>query len=158
MRLLLSGLLLFALLLSARASTVDPVLVIYNGGFALVRQPIQLDLRVGTNEVATTAVTRSLDPASVILRDPSRKADWQIIEQRFRSEPITEQRMLSRMEGQTIPFRWRDHGEMREVQGKILRGEMEGRQRAEAIIEVDGKLQFSLPEPQSFLDYQKMRC
>jgi hypothetical protein len=142
---LFSGVIVFALSVRALAAAVDPVLIIYNGGFALVRQPLELDLRVGENEVATTAVTRSLDPASVILRDPSRKADWQIIEQRFRSEPITEQRMLSRMEGQTIPFRWRDHGEMREVQGKILRGEMEGRQRAEAIIEVDGKVQFSLP-------------
>jgi hypothetical protein len=34
---------------------------------------------------------------------------------------------------------------MREVQGKILRGEMISRERAEPIIEVDGKVQFSLP-------------
>jgi hypothetical protein len=133
------------LLAAPAAQPADPVLVIYSGGFALVRQPIDLELQVGENEIRTTAVTRNLDPASVILRDPSRKPDWHILEQRFRSEPISERAMLERMQGQTIPFRWRERDGMREVQGKVLRAEMSGRERAEPIIEVDGKVQFSLP-------------
>lgn len=127
------------------AGGAEPTLTIYNGGFALVRQQIELDLRAGENEVGTNAVTRSLDPASVILRDISGKADWRILEQRFRSEPISERAMLARMEGQTIPFRWRDDEHVREVQGKIVRAATSGRSELEPIIEVEGKIQFGLP-------------
>jgi hypothetical protein len=97
--------LLAGLCLAAQAAPPpDPVLVIYSGGFALVRQPIELDLQSGENEVSTSAVTRSLDPPSVILRDPSRRADWQVIEQRFRSEPISERLMLDRMKDRRSRF------------------------------------------------------
>ena len=130
---------------SGAIHAAEPVITIYNAGFALVRQPIELNLKPGENEIRTDAVTRNLDPASVILRDVSGKAEWRIVEQKFRGEPRREQALLAQFEGQTIPFRWREAEKMHEVQGRIIRAPIPGGSEAEAIIEVDGRIQFGLP-------------
>lgn len=140
-----SALLLFVGTIAA-VEAADPVtVVVYNSGFALVRQPLELELRAGDNDVRTSAVPQNLDPASVILRDLSGKAEWRIIEQKFRAQPLSERDMLARFEGQTIPFRWSGENAMRDIQGKIVRAGASGHSDSDPIIEVDGKIQFEKP-------------
>jgi hypothetical protein len=141
-------------------------LTIYNQQFAVVRQKLPLDLRSGVNHIQVTDITAHLEPDSVILRplDPGRHL--QILEQNYRNDPISQQLLLSLYEGKTIDFLETDKdGTVRTVQGKIIRSgyvphyaafqmydaEYAAQQAAVAqgseqpIIEVNGKLQFSLP-------------
>jgi hypothetical protein len=141
-------------------------LTIYNQQFAVVRQKLPLDLRSGVNHIQVTDITAHLEPDSVILRplDPGRHL--QILEQNYRNDPISQQLLLSLYEGKTIDFlETNKDGTVRTVQGKIIRSgyvphyaafqmydaEYAAQQAAVAqgseqpIIEVNGKLQFSLP-------------
>src|SRR5438067_13318711 len=81
-----------------------PTLTIYNGDFGLVRETIALDLHEGENDIRYTDVTSQLDSGTVIFRDPSGKAELNVIEQKFRSLPIGTSAMLRLFEGQTIDF------------------------------------------------------
>ena len=141
-------------------------LTIYNQQFAVVRQKLPLDLRSGVNHVQVTDITAHLEPDSVILRplDPGRHL--QILEQNYRNDPVSQQLLLSLYEGKTIDFLETDKdGTVRTVQGKIIRSgyvphyaafQMYGAEYAaqqaavaqgteQPIIEVNSKLQFSLP-------------
>lgn len=131
-----------------------PALTIYNQNFAVVRQSIGLDLKSGVNDVKFTDTTSSLEPDSVILRDPLGRRQLQIYEQAYRNDPISQELLLSMFEGQTIDFRI---DKDKTVQGKIIRSgyvprvynpqnpyQQYGPQQ-QPIIEVDGHLQFGLP-------------
>ena len=149
--------------LSAAVAAADPALTIYNENFAVVRDTVPLDLKAGTTEVRFADVTAHLEPSSVILRDPSGKVPLRVVEQNYDFEAVSQALLLSQFEGKTIGFRTGNAdgkpGEI--VQGKIIRsgyvvrapddnrsntpdagdaGSSEG-----PIIEVDGKLTFSLP-------------
>jgi hypothetical protein len=140
-----------------------PGLTIYNAKFAVVRQKLVLDLKPGTNHVQVTDITAHLEPDSVILRpfDSSRRV--QILEQNYRNDPVTQELLLSLYEGKTIDFQLPDKSI---AAGKIIRSgyiphynafSNYGQQYYQAqmayvqagseqpIIEVNGKLQFSLP-------------
>ncbi|MDX2080743.1 MAG: hypothetical protein SFU53_08155 [Terrimicrobiaceae bacterium] len=163
MRALLPALWLFpAVVLAA------PGLTIYNQNFAVVRDTVSLELDAGVNEVHYDGATVHLEPDSVILRDPN-GTPIQILEQSFRNDPVTQQLLLSLFEGQEIEFFV--PGGMkpdRTVVGKIIRSgyqphSQQAMQRygnqymvsqmamanvggsGQPIIEVDGKIQFSLP-------------
>jgi len=145
----------------------SPGLTIYNAKFAVVRQKLPLDLKPGTNHVQVTDITAHLEPDSVILRPFDSGRRVQILEQNYRNDPVTEALLLSLYEGKTIEFQQMDKdGKPRIVEGKIVRsGYMPhynalsnyGQQYYQAqmayvqngseqpIIEVNGKLQFSLP-------------
>ncbi len=153
-------------LTTATAVCADPALTIYNESFAVVRETVPLDLKAGTTDVHFAEVTAHLEPASVILRDPAGKAALRVVEQNYRFEPVSQPLLLSLFEGKTIAFLKEGHGAKPDeiVQGKIIRsgyfvpdpadqsynrttydaggpaGTSEG-----PIIEVDGKLRFSLP-------------
>ena len=157
----------FLLLLPA-AAFAAPGLTIYNQNFAVVRDVIPLDLKQGVNDVVFDGATVHVEPDSVILRDPS-GAPLQILEQNYRNDPVTQQLLLSLFEGKEIDFYVRETNKPdRVVKGKVIRsgyvahgGAAMNRygssyamnQRAMAneagagqpIIEVDGKIQFSLP-------------
>jgi hypothetical protein len=128
-----------------------PNLTIYNAGFAAVRDSIPLVLQEGQNEVRCPIVSPLLDPASVMLRDPAGKVEFRILEQKFRANALTEQAMLARAEGGTLPFQIREDGKTREVTGKIIRAGYWRRssgsvqEASEPIIEIDGRFVFSLP-------------
>ena len=153
------------------AIAADPALTIYNQDFAVVRETLPLDLNAGANTVRFSGATAHLEPDSVILRDPSGKQPLVILEQNYRADPISQELLLNLNEGKTIDFvvHMQD-GSMRTVAGKIvrsgyLRGGYVPHQSAQSywaqygtnqaptagggnsqpIIEVDGKLQFSLP-------------
>jgi len=70
-------------------------LTIYNQNFAVVRQPLALDLKQGIGDFSITDITMHLEPDSVILRDPAGKRALQIIEQNYRADPISQGLLLS---------------------------------------------------------------
>ncbi len=141
-------------------------LTIYNQNFAVVRQTVPLDLKAGVNHVTVSDITYHLEPDSVVLRDPSGKRTLQIREQNYRADPISQELLLSLYEGQTIDFQVQHGDQTSVVSGKIIRSgyvphteaystfgyQYQQAQQGYAygaagqpIIEVAGKLQFSLP-------------
>ncbi len=154
----------------AKNAADQPALTIYNANFAVVRQMIPLDLKTGINRISFTDATAHIEPDSVILRDPTGRRVLQILEQNYRNDPISQELLLSLNEGKTIDFRVQRYdaqGQIRNeiIQGKIIRsgyvphyaamsqyGQQYYQQQmayagntSQPIIEVDGKLQFTLP-------------
>jgi hypothetical protein len=147
----------------------EPALTIYNQNFAVVRETLPLDLKAGNNVVRFSGATAHVEPDSVILRDPAARVAVQVIEQNYRNDPVSQERLLVLYEGKTIEFAVRNpDGSSRVVSGRIVRSgyvphyaamtrygvQYQANQMAMAspsggggqpIIEVDGKLQFSLP-------------
>lgn len=155
----------------AEPPTEAPSLTIYNQKFGIVRQTVPLDLKAGVNHVTFSDITAHAEPDSVVLRD-LRGGGLRILEQNYRNDPISDGLLLSLFEGQTIDFVRTDmSGHQEIVKGKIIRSgyvphyqayEQYGYQYAAAqnamasggagqpIIEVDGRLQFSLPGQPKF--------
>jgi hypothetical protein len=126
----------------------EPALTIYNQNFAVVRDTVPLELKSGVNEVRFSEMTATAETDSVILRDPSNKIKLQVLEQSYRNDPVSQPLLLSMNEGKTIDFYIREANKPdRTVQGKIIRSGYGagGQNQTQPIIEVDGKLQFSLP-------------
>src|ERR1017187_9121835 len=143
--------------LTAQAIFAQPALTIYNQNFAVVRDTVPLDLQSGVNTVRYAGATAQVEPDSVILRDPAGKHSLQILEQNYRNDPVSQELLLSLFEGKTIDFenlRMKDNTQTREiVPGKIIRsGYVPGGNSEQPIIEVNGKLQFSLPGEPRFPD------
>ena len=135
----------------------QPALTIYNQDFAVVRDTVPLDLKSGVNNVRYADATARVEPDSVILRDPVGKHSLQIWEQNYRNDPVTQELLLSLFEGKTIDFqnlRLKDNTQSRElIPGKIIRsGYVPGGGSEQPIIEVSGKLQFTLPGTPLFPD------
>lgn len=153
---------------AACAASAEPSLTIYNQNFAVVRQPLSLDLRRGANEMRVTDITAHMEADSVILRDPTGKRAIQILEQNYRADPVSQGLMLSLYEGKEIDFlvRGAERKDDHVVRGRIIRSgyvpHQSGMQRygqqyaahqsvlaygpsGQPIIEVDGALRFSLP-------------
>jgi hypothetical protein len=151
-------------------SAAQPALTIYNQNFAVVRDSVPLDLKSGVNDVRFTETTAHLEPDSVILRDPAGQAKLQILEQNYRNDPVSQELLLSIFEGKTIDFLVTEPNQPGKiVQGKIIRSGYAAHAQAamqrygqhyamaqssmaygqggtsQPIIEVDGKLRFSLP-------------
>src|SRR5438094_4529389 len=100
----------------------QPALTIYNQNFAVVRDTVPIDLKQGVNNVRFTETTAHLEPASVILRDPSGKTNLQILEQNYRNDPVSQELLLSLSEGKTIDFLVIEPNKPNTiVQGKIVR-------------------------------------
>ncbi len=128
----------------------EPALTIYNQDFAVVRDTVPLELKAGVNEVHFAGATAHVEPDSVILRDPSGKHNLRILEQNYRNDPVSQEMLLSLFEGKTLEFetlRTKDNTQVRElIPGKIIRsGFLPGGASEQPIIEVNGKLQFTLP-------------
>jgi hypothetical protein len=154
---------------SARSEGAGPALTIYNQNFAVVRERLTLDLKAGANSVTFSGVTMHLEPDSVVLRDPAGKVALRVLEQNYRADTISQGLLLSLYEGKELDFLVRDQNAKEyTVRGKVIRSGYTPnlaalpqygqafvmRQQAMAnygggmgqpIIEVDGKLRFSLP-------------
>jgi hypothetical protein len=144
-------------LAAALTAIAQPSLTIYNQNFAVVRDTVPLDLKAGATTVRYAGATAQVEPDSVILRDPAGKYFLQILEQDYRNDPVSEPLLLSLFEGKTIDFektRMKDNTEVRElIPGKIVRsGYVPGGEAQSPIIEVNGKLQFTLPGQPLFPD------
>jgi len=132
-----------------KQATGSPSLTIYNANFAVVRQNLLLDLGTGINHITFADATAHIEPDSVILRDLEGKRGLQVLEQNYRNDPVSQALLLSLFEGKTIQFqsqRWDSgHWEPFLIPGKVIRSGYTHNGNLEPIIEVDGKLQFSLP-------------
>lgn len=135
------------------ASTVasaQPALTIYNQNFAVVRERVPLDLKAGVTPVTFVGATLSLEPDSVVLRDPAGNVQLRVLEQSYRADAMSQGLLLDLNEGKEIDFMVRDENAKEfPIRGKIVRsgytpGGDRGQQQS-PIIEVDGKLRFSLP-------------
>jgi hypothetical protein len=129
----------------AQQSSAPVSLTIYNQNFAVARTTVDLALRPGNNEVTTTEVTSQLEPDSVVLRDPTGKHDFSVVEQNYDAAIVNQDWLLQKYEGQTIDFQTNAYTDDKShkwvpifTQGKILRA-------SPPLIEVDGKMQFQLP-------------
>ena len=132
------------LLLTAMPLYAEPALTVYNQNFAVVRETVPLDLKAGVSESRYSDMVSQLEPDSVILRDPSGKAKFQILEQNYRNDPVTQALLLSLFEGKSIDFFIKEPNKPdATVQGKIIRSGY--KTNTQPVIEVNGKLQFSLP-------------
>jgi hypothetical protein len=165
-----SFVMLFSFALTSALAATQPALTIYNQNFAVVRDSVPLDLKQGVNNIRFTETTAHLEPDSVVLRDASGKTNLQILEQNYRNDPVSQELLLSLFEGRTIDFLLLEPNKPNTiVQGKIVRSgyarhSQEAMQRygqryamaqssmayqnggmSQPIIEVDGKLRFSLP-------------
>jgi hypothetical protein len=137
--------------LACAATAAETALTIYNQNFAVVREAIPLDLKAGVNQVRFAGATTYLEPSSVILRDPAGKRRLQILEQNFRGDPVSQELLLDLNEGKTIEFErvTTEGGQVKRelIPGKIIRSGYLGYGSGafQPIIEVNGKLLFSLP-------------
>jgi len=145
-------------------------LTIYNQNFAVVRETVPLDLAKGVNSASFDRATLHVEPDSVVLRDPSGKIDLRILEQSYRADVASPALLLALFEGKELDFLVRgEGGTERTVRGKVIRADRTSpgdfqlfqqrfgsafAQRHHAlansggngpIIEIDGKLRFSLP-------------
>lgn len=153
-------LLAFSYVVAQEPTTAPTRLTIYNQDFAVARTTVPLDLHAGSNEVLTTNVTRQLEPDSVVLRDPSGRNLVRVAEQNYDAAVVDQQWMMEKYEGKTIDFQIQGP-QVREsatgerqvvpattVEGRIIRA---GGQAAngypynQPLIEVGGKMQFSMP-------------
>jgi hypothetical protein len=133
--------LLVVSLLSAGAVLAQPSLTVYNQDFAVVRDTVEVTLIPGVNELRYSGATAAVEPESVILRDPTGKIGFQILEQSYRNDPADEALLLKLYEGKEIEFEV-DAGEGRKtlVKGKVVRAG-----NPSPIIELDKRLRFDLP-------------
>ncbi|MFT3991343.1 MAG: hypothetical protein QM680_08020 [Luteolibacter sp.] len=129
------------------SAAAQPAITIYNQGIAVVRESVPLDFKKGENTLAFDRATALVIPDSVVLRDPEGKTAFTILEQSYRNDPVSQGLLLSQFEGQTIPFRISyPDGKEEEKSGKVIRsGYVPGGGDTSPIIEMDGKLRFTLP-------------
>lgn len=142
-------------LITVQSAVAETSLTIYNQNFAVVREPLKLQLKAGANEIRQGHVADYVEPTSVILRDLSGGKSFSVIEQSFNNAVLTQDGMLGALEGQTIDFVRHDFGKTETVQGKIIRGGQskgggQDQQVVAPIVEVGGKRQFALPGTPQF--------
>lgn len=132
------------LMTNAMQTQAESALTIYNDNFATVRENLPLTLKAGIVEARYADMVSQLEPDSVILRDPAEKIRFRILEQSYRNDPVSQELLLSLFEGQTIDFFVKEPNKPdATVRGKIVRSGYKS--NSQPVIEIDGKLRFSLP-------------
>src|SRR4051812_43312191 len=120
-----NAVILLSLLFAQTLLAGDPSLTIYNQNFAVVRETVPLDLKAGINRVQFAGATAYLEPSSVVLRDAAGKHQFQVLEQNYRGDPVSQNRLLALNEGKIIEFEvigaegGRSPREL--IQGRIIR-------------------------------------
>jgi len=137
---------------AAPAAEEGPQITIYNQDFALIRQTRALRLKEGENEARLAGVTALLEPDSVVLRDRQDAKGLRIIEQNYEGDPLSQGFLLHEHEGKTVAFQSLNPatGKKEIVTGRVLRSgwapaQVEVDSPLTPIVEVDGRIQFSLP-------------
>jgi hypothetical protein len=147
----------------------DPALTIYNQSFAVIRETLPLDLKAGDTVVRFSGATAQVEPDSVILRDPTGAHALRVVEQNYWNDPISQDRLLNLFEGKTIEFAAGNNPDGSPhivATGKVIRSGYVPHTQAmnrygpqymanqyamvsggagQPVIEVNGRLQFSLP-------------
>src|SRR5688500_14427109 len=121
-RLLLPCAMKFVLLACIALPAFAADLTIYNQEFAVVGDAVPLDLKAGLNEIRFANATAHVEPDAVVLRDATGKATWQILEQSYRNDPVSQPLLLSLFAGQVIEFiRQESQKPDRLVRAKVVR-------------------------------------
>jgi hypothetical protein len=89
---------------SAHQTSAPVALTISNQDFAVARTSVDLSLKSGTNEITTSEVTSQLEPDSVVLRDPTGKHIFSVVEQNYDAAIVNQDLLLQKYEGETIDF------------------------------------------------------
>ena len=137
----------YLLPLLASQAFANPGLTIYNQGIAVVRETIPLNLKAGVTEVSFDQATAQVRPDSVVLRDPSGKIAFSVLEQGYRNDPVSQSLLLQHFEGKEITFkRQNQDGTFDLIKGEIVRsGYVPGGRHQSPIIKIGSQMQFSLP-------------
>ncbi len=133
---------------AAVAAAQQPALTIYNQRFAVVRERLMLDLQPGVNRAQFSGVTTQVEADSVVLRDRAGAVQFAILEQSYRADTVSQGLLLELHEGKEIAFLQYDRDAKESVvRGKIIRSGFQrgGDGSGAPIVEVAGKLRFSLP-------------
>ncbi len=138
---------------TVRAEGEGPQITIYNQDFALVHMVRSLRLKEGESEARVAGVTAMLEPDSVVLRDRQDPKGLQILEQNYEGDPLSQEYLLRQHEGKIVAFQTQNPATGRKeiVNGRVLRSGYAPQRSGMAfspltpIVEVDGKIQFSLP-------------
>jgi hypothetical protein len=140
---------LAALATGRAAADEAPQITIYNQDFALVREVRTLRLKEGENEARFGGVPALLEPESVVLRDRQDPKGLRVLAQRHEGDPLSRESLLRKSEGKVVAFLTLNPatGRREIVSGRVLRsGTTPGPEGAlSPIVEVDGKIQLSLP-------------
>ncbi len=141
--------------LNSSVYAASAALTIYNQDFAVIRDLVPLSLNSGLNHIEYSGMTANAEADSVILRDPAGKVVWQIVEQNYRKDAASVDRMLELYEGKTIRFQMQD-GKI--VTGRIIRAQTrpaltrptpynvpDAAAGLQAMIELEGQIRFGLP-------------
>ena len=131
------------------AADEAPQITIYNQDFALVREVRTLRLKEGENQARLGGVAGLLEPESVTLRDRQDPKGLRVLAQRLEADPLSRESLLRQNEGKVVSFLTLNPatGRREITSGRVLRsGTAPGPQGTlPPIVEVDGKIQFSLP-------------
>jgi hypothetical protein len=144
--------------LAAPGACAQPALTIYNQNFAVVRDTVPLDLEIRRQQAVIYAgATAQVEPDSVILRDPTGQTFAANPGTELPQRPVSQELLLSLFEGKTIDFenrRLKDNTQSANHSGQNhpQRLRAAGGATEQPIIEVNGKLQFSLPGEPRFPD------
>ena len=145
-----------ALAVLAGGAQAAPSLTVYNDNFAVVREVVPLTLKKGQNKVRFTEIAAFAEPSSVMLRDLKSGARLNVLEQDYRGDLTSQDRLLRAMVGKELEF-VKEGEPPRVIRGKVIRaGAPAGVWRQDMyrttqrpaqppIIEVEGRLRFSLP-------------
>lgn len=101
--------------------SADPALTIWNGGFAVVCDDVELDLANGTTKVTYSNATAHVEPKSVALRNPNAEWEFSVLEQNYRADPLSQGLLLSLFEGKAIEFEKIVDGKPEIFEGLIAR-------------------------------------
>src|SRR6267142_2355753 len=137
----------------ARGEGEGAQITIYNQDFALVRMVRSLRVKEGESEARVSGVTAALEPDSVVLRDRQDPKGLRILEQNYEGDPLSPGFMLRLHEGKVVAFQTQNPatGKKEIVTGRVIRSGYAAPQLESPaggltpIVEVEGKIQFSLP-------------
>ena len=144
----------------------EPSVTVYNGGFAVVRDHLDLALAQGPGLISYPGASAHVEPGTAMVSVPE---GVRVLEHTYRNDPVSATRLLQLFEGKTIDIEVMQ-GERREIRkARIVRAPVTvhqdawqrfgqayaqrqqnlmyngGSQANEVLLEIDGQLRFGLP-------------
>ena len=158
---------LMSLLAGTAAAASEPTVTVYNGGFAVVRDHLAVNLAGGIATVRYPGASSHVEPGTALIALP---AGIEVLEHTYRNDPVSASRLLRLFEGQVIDVEVLTGEGRRELRkARIVRAPAALHQDAwsrfgnryaqqqqslyfggndganEVLLEIDGQLRFGLP-------------
>lgn len=90
--------------LTAAVASGNAELTVYNQGFALVKEPRELTLKKGVQEVVVEDVAQMIESNSVGIRSVSAPGSFSVLEQNYKYDLISPEAILNKAVGKRIAF------------------------------------------------------